>query len=496
MASIKYTLIILFTATTFASTAQNFSATVVDKKTGEPIPFATVETGKNQGVITNEEGFFSFELDKVKRPLDSVYISSMGYARKGIFVSVQPQNLIKLAPMPFTLQSVFVSNNTLTAKEIIEKVKENLDDNYKVDLSRKKIFFRQSDFNKMNKVDFGFQKSTIEELNKELIDSIAGLIPKKSSYYREVVGDFYGDYRQHKFHVDKAAELYDKTKDVSVDGLSEKLERIFKENVKPDSYLKIKSGIFGTKLQLDSLADSNDEAQAIKEEAEGDSDHHFQQHIIDRISELYEQLFFHEDSKLDMLTKSNRYQFTLEDYTFIDAAPVFIIKFEPKGKKDFKGVMYVTTDDYAIVRLEFENVRPLRKFGLLGITFRQNVFRGKMLFAKDSGGSYSPRYLELENGSYFGIKRPLKVIEKNKHVKGRRKQNELALELDVQTTNVNKYELVVFDSETITEDSYAAVVENKNTKATYLSKYDPTFWKGYTIMEPNAAIQAFKVVGE
>ena len=51
---------------------------------------------------------------------------------------------------------------------MIEKVKENLDKNYYVqDLSKKKIFFRQSDFNRMKKVDFGFKKSTIEELNKE-----------------------------------------------------------------------------------------------------------------------------------------------------------------------------------------------------------------------------------------------------------------------------------------------------------------------------------------
>ncbi len=496
MTALKYTLLFLLFGSAFATTAQNFSATVVDEKTGDPIPFATVETGKNQGVITNEDGVFSFDIDKVKQPLDSLYISSMGYSKKGVSVKTQSTGVVRLTPQPFALQSVFVSNQTLTAEEIVEKVKENLTANYTVDLSRKKIFFRQSDFNTMNKVDFGFQKSTIAELNKELIDSIAQLIPRNSSYYREVVGDFYGDYQNHKIYVDKAAELYDKSKDVSVDGLSEKLERIFKENVKPDSYLKIKSGIFGTKLQLDSVTKANEDAKAIQLEVEDTDDQNFPQQIKDRISELYEQLFFHEDSNLDILEKSNRYKFTLEDYTFIDETPVFIIKFEPKGKKDFKGVMYVTTDDFAILRLEFDNVRPLRKFGLLGITYRQNVFRGKLLFAKDPEGSYSPRYLELEDGGYFGVKRPLKVIEKNKHVKGRRKQNELALELDVQTTNLNKYELVVFDSETITQSNYEAVEENKNAQAVYLSQYDPTFWQGYSIMEPNAAIQAFKVVGE
>jgi len=498
MNTIKTIFFAFFVFLSLSASAQTISATVVDAKTGEPIPFATLETGKNQGVITNEEGVFTVIVDRIKSPNDSIYISSMGYEKKGITYDASQESIIQLNPQAFELQSVFVSNQNLSAEEIVEKVKENLTKNYTVEVSRKKIFFRQSDFNRMEKVDFGFQKSTIEELNKELIDSIARLVPRKSSYYREVVGDFYGDYGKHKLFVDKAAELYDKSKDLSMDGLSEKLERIFKENVKPDSYLKIKSGIFGTKVQLDSLTDADADAKAVKVEVENNAEkqHHFQQNIKDRISGLYEELFFNEDSKLDILEKSNRYKFELKNYTFIDGESVFIISFEPKGKKDFKGVMYVNTADYAVMRLEFDNVRPLRRFGLLGIKFRQNVYRGKMLFMKDVTGAYSPRYIELEDGSFFGVDRPLKVIEKNKHVKGRRKQNELSLQLDVQISNVQKYELVVFDSEPISEVAYESAEENKDVEATYLSKYDPNFWAGYTIMEPNAAIQAFTVLEE
>ncbi|MFT5750479.1 MAG: hypothetical protein ACI93S_001766, partial [Ancylomarina sp.] len=84
--------------------------------------------------------------------------------------------------------------------------------------------------------------------------------------------------------------------------------------------------------------------------------------------------------------------------------------------------------------------------------------------------------------------------EKNKHVKGRRKQNELALHLDIGTTNIVKYELVVFSSESISAAVFEQASENPEVNASYLSKYDPNFWKEYTIMEPNAAIQAFEVI--
>jgi len=494
MTFLKNTLTICSLFIFSTATAQNFSAKVIDKETGEPISYATIETGLHQGMITNEEGEFSFILEEVKHPQDSIYISYMGYEKKGVVYENIEEQVIALDPKTYMLQEVFLSTKILTAKEIIEKVKENLSKNYTVDLTKKKIFFRQSDFNEMKKMDFGFKKSSIKELNKELIDSISKSIPKKSSYYKEVVGDFYGDNTNHKLFVTKAAELYDKSKDVSAEGIGKELERIFNENVKKDSYIKIKSGIFGTKVQLDSLANENEDAKIVIEEELEDDNENFQEQIKDRISNLYKHLFFKEDSKIDVLEKSSRYKFVLENYTVIDDMTVYIIKFSPKGSKDFEGVMYVNTEDYAIVRLDFKNVNPISKFGLLGITYRNNIYRGKMLFGKDTNGGYSPRYLELEDGSSFGLDRPLKVIEKNKHVKGRRKQNELSLQLDIQIKQLEKYELVVFESENITQSDFESVEENDKIKATYLSQYDSNFWKDYTIMEPNQAIESFKVM--
>jgi len=494
MKALKFTLTILSFFIISEITAQSFSAKVIDEKTGEPVSYATIETGKNQGIITNEEGEFSFLLEQIKQTQDSIYISYMGYETKGVFLEPQNSLEILLTPKIFELKQVFLSTEVLNAKEIIERVKENLEKNYQVNLSKKKIFFRQSDITRVKKMDFGFKKSSIEELNENLMDSISRMIPKKSSYYKEVVGNFYGDYTKHKLYVTKAAELYDKKNDLSAEGLAKELERIFNENVKKDSYIKIKSGIFSTKMQVDSIIKENEEAKEEYEKRAGNGNKYFQEQIKDRISDLYEQLFFQEDTKIDVLDKSSRYNFVLENYTVIDGMTVYIIPFSPKGSKDFKGTLYVNTQDFAIVRMDFQNVNPIRKFSLLGITLRNNIYRGKMLFSKDKNGAYSPKYLELEDGMYVGLDRPLKVIEKNKHVKGRRKQNELSLALDIRMNQVVKYELVVFESETITNNDYKNVTENTEVIATYLSQYDSTFWQGHAIMEPNDAIESFKVV--
>lgn len=493
MQSIKiFMLLFLLSAATVFG--QSYTARVVDSATSEPIPFATVILGKNAGVITNEEGVFSITADQRSSIKDSIYISSMGYGKRGIWLGEDQQAVINLPQQTYELSGVFLNANVLSVDDILEQVKANMEKNYAANLSRKKIFFRHSDFNNMDKMDIEFKESSIEELNEALMDSITRLIPRESSYYKEAVGYFYGDYRSQKLFVERAAELYDKDKDVSMDGISEKLETIFKENVKPDSYLKVKSGLFGTKIQLDSARAAGSDDSTIQVEVEDESNYSsFQKQIKWGIDELYEQLFFHEDSELDILTKSNRYKYILDGYTMIDSGPAYVLNFTPKGKKDFKGTMYVNVDDFAVVRLEFENVRPLSKFGLLGIRYRHNVYRGKMLFGKDDNGTYSPRYLELEDGEVVGIDRPLKVIEKNKNVKGRRKQNELSLHFDMGVTSLSKYEMVVFETQGISKSDYDSAKENPKVKATYLSQYDPAFWEGYAIMEPNEAIQAFRV---
>lgn len=483
-------------------TPHAFSATVLDAKTQEPIPFATVQTGKNTGTITNTEGVFTVILAGDRPKNDSIYVSSMGYSKIGILPTSAQNGVVLLKAETNELESVFLTNNPLQPEEIMERVKENLATNYPNTLTQKKIFFRQSLLNTMNKMDIDFKKSTIQELNKELIDSVVNQIPRNSAYYSESVATLSGNYNKQKLDIGRAAKLYDKNKEVSADGLGKRLEKIFKENVKPDSYLKVKSGLFGTKVELDEIEtnetpEGEDSGGPVQVKVgEDPTTQDITSGVKDDINELYEALFFQEDAKLDILEKSSRYNFEITGFVTIDDAVTYKMTFEPKGTKDFAGTLYINTEDYAVMRLEYANVKRLYGIKLLGISYRETLNKGKCLFAKDESGGYSLRFMELEEGVQFGVDRPLKVIEKNKNVKGRRKQNELSLNIDMSTLAVTKSEFVVFDSEVISENAFDSATESTEAVATYLSAYDPSFWKDYTIMEPNAAIKAFEVSAE
>ncbi|MBT8235037.1 MAG: carboxypeptidase-like regulatory domain-containing protein [Bacteroidia bacterium] len=482
--------------------AQIRTAAIIDSKTNSPIPYATIQFGENEGVIANEEGLFSLDLDQVKVPLDSIYITSMGYEKTGIPWDTVIDSVIYIQPKAIKLSGVYLFDNPLTAKEIIEKVQERIPFNYNKEPVRQRFFLRQSSLNSIRKFDVDFKKSTIAELSKGLIDSVIDLVPRNSSYYTETLGDFYRKPDAHKLTIVKAAELYDKSNEDSFEALGGRMESIFSENIKPDSYLKIKSGIFGTKVQVDSIISDIEEAEAeednIKVEVNTDPDkkHYFLDNRKGVLDDLMSSLFYQEDTKINVINKARKYRFKIEGYTDINDEGVYVISFEPRGGADYEGTLYVNIENYAIVRLEYKNVKLLRNFRLLGITYQEHLYSGSALFERSNNDKYEIKFIENIIGRKMGVDRPLKVIEKNKHVKGRRKQNELSLGIDIMNYSTEKLEFVSFNSEIIQSTEFEGAKENHQVKATYMTQYDPAFWEGYNIMEPNQAIRDFKVLEE
>lgn len=496
MNNIRTFYFVLFNLIFFQANAQDVTAKLVDSKTGEGIPYATIQFDTNSGIITNEEGLFSLRHSAIPESQDSLYISCMGYEKLAISVERIKDSIIQISPKAIDLDEVFLFDKEMEVEEIIALVKERLPDNYNNSPVKQRMFFRQSSLNNLNKFDIEFKKSTIEELSESFLDSVIGLIPRSSAYYTESLCDFYKAPGEHRLQIEKAAELYDKDNEGSMEALSEKLERIFRENVKPNSYLKIKSGIFGTKMELDSVMDAEETEEVSDTTAQQEKKQYFLSNRKRAIHNIYASLFFNDESKLNFLEKSNRYEFSLKGYTKIDDAGVYIISFVPKRSEDFQGTLYINIDDYAVIRLEYENVKSLRRIRLLGLSYEEQLYRGTTLFAKGSNGKYELRFLDKIIGNKMGVRRPLKVIEKNKYVKGRRKQNELSMELDISNYSREKYELVVFQNQLISQEEFQGTVENESVKATYLSRYDPEFWKGYNIMEPNAAIRSFSSSAE
>ncbi|MFT4791845.1 MAG: NADH/NAD ratio-sensing transcriptional regulator Rex, partial [Arcticibacterium sp.] len=59
--------------------AQSVSSILVDANTKAPIAYASVVLKNKQGVISNEEGSFTLQLEGLIKATDSLFISCMGY---------------------------------------------------------------------------------------------------------------------------------------------------------------------------------------------------------------------------------------------------------------------------------------------------------------------------------------------------------------------------------------------------------------------------------
>ena len=68
------------------------------------------------------------------------------------------------------------------------------------------------------------------------------------------------------------------------------------------------------------------------------------------------------------------------------------------------------------------------------------------------------------------------------------------MDLDIATRQYEKYQLVVFETKPISQEVFDAFKEAPSILPVNLTEYDPKFWEGYSIIEPNKAIKTFKVV--
>ncbi len=147
----------------------------------------------------------------------------------------------------------------------------------------------------------------------------------------------------------------------------------------------------------------------------------------------------------------------------------------------------------ALIRIEYKNIQDIRDISLLGMSFKQYMKEVVLQFKKMNSGKYTLQFFELSDGYETGVDRAFTIVEKNKVVKGRNKQNELKMDLNVQTVQTQKYQGVIFETEKISQEEFDGFKENPSILPVNLTEYDPTFWQGHTIIEPNQAIKNFKV---
>ena len=199
--------------------SQSIEATLIDQRTKNPIPFATIILNQKSGVISSEQGKFTFHLPYEVAEKDSIYIRSLGYQEKVISAFNFTDSIIELQPEDIILNEVVLLNTNYSADQIMEMVRDSLLVNYQDSYTSQQIFYRDSDINGLRQFNVEVKKSTIAEFNQNFADQIINELPKSFPYHRELLGDLYlkniaTRVEELKLKPIKACELYDKNNEI------------------------------------------------------------------------------------------------------------------------------------------------------------------------------------------------------------------------------------------------------------------------------------------
>jgi hypothetical protein len=499
----KYLVTVFFSLLMGSIYCQEISGTVIDSLNKQPIPFAAITSNFNNNAITNEEGKFKIYKDSSFTIEDSIFISSIGFASKAISCVDFKGGEITLSVEAIELESVEVRNREkLDVREIIENVKNSAATNFNFEYKSKKIFWRETIIGETKEIDLEIKKSSINEFDQLFMDSIVSTIPKKSNYYIEVLSEFKGNRNREKqrINVVKSARLLNKENQISLDLIENKIQPIVELRIKPDSYFKFKSGIFPIDIELNGVdlrkVDSTDvlsiekkDEKKLEEKKEFNStNRNFIKYMSSFIDLKTKKLNIH------VFNKSKWYDFKLIELSYLGYEPVYVIDYFPNSSKaKYKGRLYIHADDFALIRYDYQSIKPLRDFSLFGISLKVQNRHGIRIFKRNLNNKYDLYFSENYYENSFGLDRPLKIIEKNKNVRGRRKQNELRMDILFSGSSSTKTEYIVLSNQELNQIDYNSFKEVQSDTPFELNEYDPNFWNGYNIIEPSQIVKDFKI---
>ena len=107
----------------------------------------------------------------------------------------------------------------------------------------------------------------------------------------------------------------------------------------------------------------------------------FENYLENEIEDYY---VFEENSKINIIHKSNKYEFKLLKYAEIGDNLAYVLSYYPRGSADFEGKIYVNTEDFAVLRIDYENAKNVydKQFNMFGVNVNHIKFEGSMHFQK------------------------------------------------------------------------------------------------------------------
>ena len=471
-------------------TIRELHGVILDAKEQTILPYANIynlKTGK--GTISNERGHFTLDVSGMGQT-DSIRFQYIGYKTRKITIEeLERSSYVYLTEEIINLSETIIFGSIPDLNTIVKNILIYKDSNYKRITSRRQAFVREREVADLNDFQLKYKRSSIDELDREMIQTIEERTPEYVTSYT----DFLGDYYYNKDTDDSIRRKVDPVRMVALkeeylDDLSE-LETLFEgilAQTKEDEYWKVRSGVFGTKLDLEFDTANNPVDSALESRWKTKS-------YAGYISYVLGYSTFDDKDQWEFLHKPGRYKFTLAGGTKVNGEEAYIIDFNPKSSGHYQGRMFVSMTTFALLRADYAYApeKTGTDFSLLGVGYKETQFTGSIYFEK-MGDDYRLKYLSYRFGYEASIDRSLLLIKKKKRWLFDKTQNEIKLRVDMVVKGEEAVEFMVLDEEPLTQDQFMEVETPKYIDVIYVDQFDENLWRGYSIIEPTQQMKAYK----
>jgi len=472
----------------FISHAQNVSATVLEASTNDPVPFVTVQLGKNYGVITNSEGVFEINTARFT-PTDSLVFSFMGYERLALALKDFKGEAVLLKEAVNTLGQVYLLDKKLNPLSILDSVRAHIPKNYASLPSKLSIFEREKSTDNPIDVEFEIKKADfiprkqLKSFGSEFEQMSAASKNTTSNTYRDTYMQLYsGGKETDKLDIKKTTKLYNSSRNNSNEVIQKKVMELIIKKLETSSTFKVRSGIIpvADSISLKNLSSERVDTLSISEKRGS-------------LNRKFARFGFGEASDFDFISDSKKYDFELTGAIDYNNEMVYVMSFTPSRKSaKYEGEMYVSANSYAVIKVEYKLApgktgNSINLKLLLGIKFKETAKAALVLYQQGPEGNYYPKFIKTTTSQYTYFDRSLTFVENAP----RKDRIKLKMALLSEAIVHSENQLLILDSEPLSLSQFNQFKEQENVSIINIEQYNPALWKEYTIIAPDEAIKKF-----
>lgn len=459
-----------------------------EKKTA--LPYTNIYVlNKNVGTISNEIGHFTIVTSGLSIN-DTVRFQYVGYKTKKLTIGeLEEAPEVFLKEEIFNLSEFVVFASDPDVVEIVKNVLKNKDKNYRPATIKRQTFIRDRDIADFNKIELNYKKSSIDELDREMIALAEAKIPRNFTSYTDFLGNLYYSQKEEdstKFKVEPIRTVRLKEQDVSdLMQFAKIFEKAFDETGE-DEYWKVKSGIFGQKL------DSTELTTDIEKDTLDDN----QQELSYYRNSIKWKLGFsalEDKDEWEFLHSPGKYNYTLAGGTRVNGEDVYIIDFKPKRSGLYEGRMFISMATYALIRADYEYApdKTGTDFHLLGVGYTESAFSGSIYFEKKDD-NYLLKYFSKRTVSSASFDRNIALLKKKKRWLFDKTLKELKIGLDLKVDISQSIEFLMLADEEISEKQFADFRQKEHLEIIFVDQFDDNLWKDFSIIEPTEQMREYK----